>query len=101
GVALDRADLAVRIHALHEADVLVEDDQVAGLRRVTRGSGVGAAGPLSPGVEGIDGAEALALVAERSSRLARRPGDEVGAPRAGAWVAGRGRAVLRDPRRVV
>src|SRR5205085_9284838 len=100
-VALDGVNLPVRVHALHDADVLVEDDQVPRLGRAPRVGRIRAAGALRPGIERIDGAEALALVADRSAGLARRPGDEVGAPRSRARIAGRGSAVLRDPRRVV
>src|SRR5207248_8641573 len=80
-VALNGVNLPVRVHALHDADVLVEHDQVARLGRAPGVGRVRAAGALRPGVESIDGAEALALVANRSAGLARRPGDEVGAPR--------------------
>src|SRR3954453_6141358 len=50
GVALDRLDLAVRQHVLDDADVLVEDDQVAGLGRVSRSGRLRAAGVLRPRV---------------------------------------------------
>src|SRR5438067_7338476 len=100
-VALDGVDLPVRVHALHDADVLVEDDQVAGLRGAPGVGRIRPAGLLRPGVERIDGAEALALVADRGAGLARRPGDEVGAPRSRARIASGGSAVLRDAGRVV
>src|SRR3954447_8306769 len=100
-VALDGVNLPVRVHALHDADVLVEDDQVARLGRAPGVGRIRTAGALRPGIERIDGTEALALVANRGAGLARCPGDEVGAPRSRARVAGRGSAVLRDPRRVV
>src|SRR5436309_12852777 len=77
-VALDRVDLAAGVHALHDADVLVEHDQIARLWCLPGGRRVGAAGALRPRVQSVDGAEALALVAQRGARLPCRPRDEVG-----------------------
>src|SRR3954453_15885379 len=101
GVALDRLDLPVREHVLDDADVLVEDDQVAGLRHVAGAGRTRAPAALGPGVERVYGAEALAVVADRHPGLPARPRREVSAPRAGAGGPRRGRAVLGDSRRVV
>src|SRR3954449_9048811 len=101
GVALDRLDLTAREHVLDDADVLVEDDQVAWLRHVARARRGRAATALGPGVESVDGAEALAVVADRHARLPARPGREVGAPGPRAGSARGRRSVLGDARRVV
>src|SRR3954468_16893558 len=98
-VALDRGDRAVGADRLDDADVLVPDDQVAGLRLA------GAvrdrlAVLLGPGVDVVDAPEALAGVAQRDTRAAGGPGDEVGAPGPDARAGG-GLAVLGDARGVV
>src|SRR4051794_20578301 len=98
-VALDGLDAAVGQDALDDADVLVPDDEVAGLRG--GGGGHPAAGALRPGGDVVDAAEALALVAERNTGLLAGPGGEVGAPRARAGGAGGGAAVHGDARGVV
>src|SRR4051812_13382614 len=50
GVAFDRLDRAVGADALHHADVLVPNDQVARVGPLARSGGHGAAGALGPGV---------------------------------------------------
>src|SRR3954452_8472433 len=100
GVALDRLDLTARQHGLDEADVLVEDDEVARLRLLPGAGAVGPAVLLGPRVELVDRAEALAVRAERRTRLLRDPRREVGAPRSAGHGALRGRSVVRDAGRV-
>src|SRR5213595_3718969 len=80
-VALDRVDLPVRVNAFHQSNVLMEDNEVARLGRPAGPGLIGAAGVLRPGVQSVDRAEALALVAQRRAGLACNPGGEVGAPR--------------------
>src|SRR3954453_9450508 len=100
-VALDGVDRAARIHALDDADVLMEDDEVPRLGRVARGGGLSAAGLLRPGVDRVDRTGAGAVRHDRDARLLARPGGEVGTPRADARIScGRG-AVHGDARRVV
>src|SRR4051794_15670507 len=96
GVALHGGDGAVGLDGLHDADVLVPDDEIARLR-----GGGRAPGALGPGPDVVDAAEALAHVAQRRAALAGRPGGEVGAPGTGSGVAGGGLPVLRDARGVV
>src|SRR3989442_8962987 len=100
-VPLDGRDLAAREHGLHQPDVLVEDDEVAGPGLLPGAGRVGAAVALGPGVELVHGSEALALVAERRTGLVRYPRDEVSAPWSTRDRALRGGAVLGDARGVV
>src|SRR3954470_2499901 len=88
GVALDRLDAAVGLDGLDDADVLVPDDEVARLRVLPGRGRDRAAGLLRPGVQRVDGAEALAVVADGDAGAAGEPRREVGAPRAGAGRAG-------------
>jgi hypothetical protein len=87
-------DGAVGVDGLDHADVLVPDDQVAGLGQGGRG-GHRLAGALGPGPDVVDAAEALTRVAERRAGLAGRPADEVRTPGADAGAGG-GPAVLGD-----
>lgn len=73
GIALDRLNSAIGQDPLDDPDVLVEDDQVARARRGARDVRHRTAGALRPRIELVDGAEALAVVAERHARLARGP----------------------------
>src|SRR4051795_452909 len=80
GVALDSGDRAVGADGVDDADVLVPDDQVAGLRRHAGAGGHRLAGALGPGPDVVHAAEALAGLAERHAGFAGGPGDEVGTP---------------------
>src|SRR4029079_6377182 len=68
GVALDGGDGAVGADGVDDADVLIPDDQVAGLGLAARG-GDRLAGALGPRPHVVDAAEALPGVAERDPRL--------------------------------
>src|SRR4051812_20670116 len=87
-VALDRLEAAVGLDGLDDADVLVPDDEVAGLGVLPGRGGDRAAALLRPGVEGVDRAEALSVVADGHAGAASEPRREVRAPRAGAGRAG-------------
>src|SRR4051812_401340 len=101
GIALDRVNRAGRGDVLDHADVLVRDDQIAGLRLdVAARVRNRLPGLLRPGVHVVDAAEALTAVTQRDARLARGPRGEVRAPRANPR-AGRGLAKLCDAGRVV
>src|SRR5690348_10738418 len=101
GVALDGLDLTIGEHRLDEADVLVEDDEIAGLGRLARTGGVRPAVLLGPRVELVDRTEALAVRTQRRAGLVRDPRGEVRAPRRARDGALRGGAVVGDPSRVV
>src|SRR3954468_13849894 len=80
GVPLDRLYLTPRKYVFDDADVLVEDDQVARLRDVSRTDGLRATRPLSPAVQRVDRSRPVATLSDRHARLAARPRHEVRAP---------------------
>src|SRR3954453_22289125 len=70
GVPLDRLYLTPRKYVFDDPDVLVEDDQVARLRDVSRTDGLRATGPLSPAVQRIDRSRSVAVLSDRDAPLA-------------------------------